>query len=164
MKKGFTLIELLVVIVILGTLSALLVSNFMAARERARDAQRRQDLRQIQTALEMYKQDQSPVSYPSSLPSAGDCWSSSGGSSPTGGGSQDVQGVSCSGIVYMRKIPSDPNKDPADYYYHRDATDTLKYTLCACLENKADSDAETGDCSTLDYPCTSKKKIVITQD
>jgi general secretion pathway protein G len=60
MKKGFTLIELLVVIAIIGMLSALLVPNFMGARERARDAQRKSDLKQIQKALEMYRQDQNP--------------------------------------------------------------------------------------------------------
>jgi general secretion pathway protein G len=62
MKKGFTLIELLVVIAIIGMLSALLVPNFMGARERARDAQRKSDLKQIQKALEMYRQDQTSLS------------------------------------------------------------------------------------------------------
>ncbi|PIU36636.1 prepilin-type cleavage/methylation domain-containing protein, partial [Candidatus Roizmanbacteria bacterium CG07_land_8_20_14_0_80_34_15] len=61
MKHGFTLIELLVVIAIIGSLSALFLPNFMAARERARDTQRKSDLRQIQKALEMHKQDQSPT-------------------------------------------------------------------------------------------------------
>ena len=39
----------------------------MAARERARDSQRKSDLRQIQKALELYKQDQASASFPASV-------------------------------------------------------------------------------------------------
>jgi prepilin-type N-terminal cleavage/methylation domain-containing protein len=53
-KKGFTLIELLVVIAIIGILSTLSVLALSSARARARDAKRISDIRQIQTALEMY--------------------------------------------------------------------------------------------------------------
>ena len=68
MKKAFTLIELLVVIAIIGSLSALFLPNFMAVRERARDSQRKSDLKQIQKAFELYKQDQTPTAFPETLP------------------------------------------------------------------------------------------------
>ena len=53
-KKGFTLIELLVVIAIIGLLSTLSVLALNSARARSRDAKRIADVKQIQTALEMY--------------------------------------------------------------------------------------------------------------
>jgi prepilin-type N-terminal cleavage/methylation domain-containing protein len=57
MKKGFTLIELLVVISIIGIISAVLLANFNSARERARDAQRKADFRNIQTGLRLFYND-----------------------------------------------------------------------------------------------------------
>jgi len=53
-QKGFTLIELLVVIAIIGLLSTLAVVSLNNARERARDSKRISDVKQMQTALEMY--------------------------------------------------------------------------------------------------------------
>lgn len=56
-KPGFTLIELLVVIAIIGLLSTLSILALNTARARARDAKRVADVKQIQTALEMYYND-----------------------------------------------------------------------------------------------------------
>ncbi len=56
-KPGFTLIELLVVIAIIGLLSTLSILALNTARARARDAKRISDVKQIQTALEMYYND-----------------------------------------------------------------------------------------------------------
>lgn len=53
-KPGFTLIELLVVIAIIGLLSTLSIIALNSARARSRDARRISDIKQIQTALEMY--------------------------------------------------------------------------------------------------------------
>ena len=61
-KNGFTLVELLVVISIIAVLSAVLMANFMGARERARDAQKIQDLSEVKNALRMYYNDHQ--SYP----------------------------------------------------------------------------------------------------
>lgn len=56
-QKGFTLIELLVVIAIIGLLSTLAVVALNNARMKARDAKRISDVKQIQTALELYYND-----------------------------------------------------------------------------------------------------------
>ncbi|MDD3711051.1 MAG: FISUMP domain-containing protein [Patescibacteria group bacterium] len=56
-KKGFTLIELLVVIAIIGILATLAVVALQNARKNARDAKRMADVKQIQTALELYYND-----------------------------------------------------------------------------------------------------------
>ncbi|MFA5828220.1 MAG: type II secretion system protein [Candidatus Shapirobacteria bacterium] len=53
-KLGFTLIELLVAISIIATLTAILLPNFMGARERAKDTQRISDLNAVKNALRMY--------------------------------------------------------------------------------------------------------------
>ena len=149
MKKAFTLIELLVVIAIIGSLSALFLPNFMAARERARDSQRKSDLRQIQKAFELYKQDQTDSSFPVALPDSNECWSSV---------------ASCTGNVYMNKFPFDPNKTaPANYYY---SVSGLDYTLPACLENIADPDSAAcpADFAAISgYTCSSNKCYIVNQ-
>src|SRR6056297_1654163 len=53
-EEGFTLIELLVVIAIIGLLATMSVVALSSAREKARDSRRMSDIKQVQTALEMY--------------------------------------------------------------------------------------------------------------
>ncbi len=62
MKKGFTLVELLVTISIIATLTAILLPNFIGARERAKDTQKIEDMTAIKNALRMYYNDHQ--SYP----------------------------------------------------------------------------------------------------
>ena len=131
MNKAFTLLELLVVIGVIGLLAALSLPNFMSARQRARDAQRKSDLIQIQKALELYKLDhQNPVAYVDPLPEPGARWT------------HETDNT----VVYMNKMPGDLN---SPYFYQVD-NGSLTYKLQACLENPADKDAR--DCED-SYSC-----------
>jgi len=53
-RDGFTLIELLVVVAIIGILSSVVLASLGGAREGARDSRRQSDMDQLQTALELY--------------------------------------------------------------------------------------------------------------
>lgn len=141
--KGFTLIELLIVIVIIGILSTFVISNFIGIRERARDAQRKTDLRQIQTALQLYYSDEGYFPEAAEMATC---------ATPLSAGQNG------SGALYMKEIPCDPlkeNNDEKSYryspYFAQDQTCTnlddsrpcVNYELTACLENENDAEAET---------------------
>ena len=89
-RKGFTLIELLVVIAIIGILATLAVVALQQARKNARDAKRIADVRQMQTALELYFNDNQY--YPNAV-TAGDT-------------------IASNGVTYMNIVPTAPT--PAD--------------------------------------------------
>ncbi len=55
--SGFTIVELLIVIVVIGILAAITMVAFNGVQERARDAQRAQDVKTIVKALEVYYLD-----------------------------------------------------------------------------------------------------------
>lgn len=121
-KIGFTLIELLVVISIIGVLSALLMANFAAVRERGRDTQRKSDLKQIQKALQMYYGDTQNYPTPAAFPGF-----------PFGG--SFVVGTT----TYMSKVPQD-SLFPAQTYIY-ESKDTNSFLLKATLENVSDRES-----------------------
>lgn len=140
-SKGFTLIELLIVIAIIGILSSLLMANFIGIRQRARDAQRKSDLQQIRSALELYRADVG--SYPLS----------SQFSSP-------LSNPITTTTVYMQQVPADPLTGNPAYVYCSDGT---TYTIDACLENASDGDKNDIDVgkSKLSAACSTRAYRVI---
>ena len=129
---GFTLIELLVVISLIGILATLVMANLNAGRGRARDAQRKSDLRQISTALRLYYNDNSAY--------------------PVAGYFDSLWGIKWEEdtTVYMQVIPDDPLPSQG---YRYEYVDSDNYILSACLENKSDTSgvAATGwaECAAL---------------
>jgi general secretion pathway protein G len=124
-ERGFTLIELLVVIAIIGLLSTMAVVALNSARQKSRDAKRIADVKQMQTALELYFNDQN--AYPASAEVA------AGGS------------IASSGVTYMAQVPTAPT--PVDnpsgstactaannaYVFTASGTGNSDYGLAFCL-------------------------------
>lgn len=121
-KKGFTLIELLVVIAIMALLSTLAVVALSSARQKSRDAKRLADIKQVQTALELYFIDQN--AYP-----AGDALVL-GGATAKCLGAGGFAASDCTAPVYMGNIPANPTPGGADYAYTVSGTSySINFTL-----------------------------------
>lgn len=114
-QRGFTLIELLVVIAIIGLLSTLAVVALNNARLKSRDAKRVSDVKQIQTALELYYNDAN--AYPASLGTS----------------------IASNGVTYMAIVPTNPTPsndglcDSGNTYNYAAGTSNTTYTLTYCL-------------------------------
>jgi prepilin-type N-terminal cleavage/methylation domain-containing protein len=115
-KKGFTLIELLVVIAIIGILATIAVVSLQQARQSARDVKRVADVKQMQTALELYFNYWQL--YPSDV--------LAGGSIASG-----------TDVIFMQVVPTGPSPadgecDSSDYIYS-EVDSGARYSIEFCL-------------------------------
>ncbi len=118
-RAGFTLIELLVVIAIIGLLSTLAVVSLNNARLKSRDAKRVADIKQIQTALELFYSENTKYPNTGSATLAVALAIGANADITDCAGSAACDTISNSGIaavagatVYMGMVPGDPS-DPA---------------------------------------------------
>ena len=126
-KRAFTLIELLVVIAIIGILATIAVVALQNARAKARDARRVADVKQAQTALELFFNDKQR--YPTSEEfNAGSIFSTS-----TINGSEVK-------TTYMAIIPHPPtpvdgscSTSTAAAYGYSATPDGTSYTISYCI-------------------------------
>ena len=177
--RGFTLIELLVTITIISIISAVGFTTYTNAQIAGRDGRRKQDLKALQTALELYYQDNRY--YPCS-PNNGN-WEvstsanfnqlahNSDGANP-GTAACPGPGVAF-GTNYINQTPIDPSRNTATPWstggygyksYYTAATGAgctpgQQYILVTALENANDPDrlglhART-DCGGHDLTATS---------
>jgi len=111
-QLGFSLIELLVVISIIGILSAILYANFSEGSAQSRDAQRQSDIRNVQSALELYKNKNGE--YPEACNGPG-AWSGQSGSSYScASGNQYIEGLT---PEFIPTLPTDPKLNGLDSGY-----------------------------------------------
>jgi prepilin-type N-terminal cleavage/methylation domain-containing protein len=104
-QSGFTLIELLVVIAIIGLLASVVLVSLNRARISSRDGVRKANLRQLQSALELY------YSTNSAYPSTGGVWrSSEPGDLWNPDPSNYIPGLAPS---FVPKLPADPQGGPS---------------------------------------------------
>jgi len=118
-NRGFTLIEIMVVIVILALLAALVGPKIMGRSDDAKVADAKVQIRNIETALKLYKLDNS--SYPTT-----DQGLSSLVAKPTVG--QIPNNYKAEGYLESKKVPQDPWKNDFIYLSPGEHGD---YELCS---------------------------------
>jgi prepilin-type N-terminal cleavage/methylation domain-containing protein len=126
--RGFTLIELLVVIAIIGILSSVVLASLNSARMKSRDARRIADLKQVQTALELYYDGNQSYPVVGTIGTVGTVLTALSGS-------------------YIPALPADPQGTNAYQYQSMTGTTTTAcstspcsgYVLKATLEDSANA-------------------------
>ena len=120
-RAGFTLVELMVAVGIIGLVLAMAIPNYLHSVTKGRDAKRRVDLKEMQTAVVLYYADHG------SYPSTDNVW---WGECPDYG-SHGYEGAD--GYIpnlapdYMNMLPKDPAwvGDGGCYLYNSNGTDYM---------------------------------------
>lgn len=124
-KSGFTLIELLVVIAIIGVLASIVLASLNTARRKSRDARRISDIKQIQLALELFYDAQSPSPrYPTAVDNIpGNCNTTT---------AYGLEALATAANAFIPQVPRDPQG--GCYLYATRGAPATTYHLAATLE------------------------------
>jgi general secretion pathway protein G len=134
LERGFTLIEIMVVVVIIGLLAAMIAPNLIGNIDRAAVSRARQDIRSIETALNLYRLDN--FKYPSTEQGLEALVTSPG---------EDVAPNWKPG-GYLRNVPNDPWNNPYQYAYPGQRGEFDVYSFGADRqEGGEDIDADIGN-------------------
>ncbi|HLC83622.1 MAG TPA: type II secretion system protein [Bacteroidia bacterium] len=135
-NQGFTLPELLIVMTVLAALATVMMTSYPASTKRARDTRRRSDIKQYQTAIEVY--------------------ANKAGSYPVFSGNPSSSGF-CNTYLNMSNCPDDPKTE--HYAVNSSAS---QYILSAKLERPKDvlkpffvvcSSGRSGEAAAASGPC-----------
>ena len=154
MRKSFTLIELLIVITIIGILAVALVPRISSGPARARDVQRKADLQQLATAMELYYADNGEYPNQDTLMPENDCIGSGGW-------------IDTALETYL-SVPDDPGSGSAlgcdgQYHYHvmsynAGGTTYSSYAIFAKME------INTIDSTAAGYYCSADEEVALSID
>lgn len=142
-EKGFTLIELLVVIAIIGILASVILAGLSDAQASARDSKRKQDLKQLQIALQLHWQKHGSFTQPEAMwydTSCGETGGVSACPSNDWATNSDLRDLITDG--FLNELPIDPINNFLYKYYYEPSnpsefgypTAGRAYILCAALE------------------------------
>lgn len=123
-NEGFSLIELLVVIALIALLSTVALLSFSGARGKARDAKRKADLHQVQTALGVFYDNRGM--YPTSTSVWDEAEADYGAATTTGAASYlAIAPYISENVAILPMDPLNPDNSPLtnDRYIYRYVSD-----------------------------------------
>lgn len=159
--NGFTIVELLIVIIVIAILAAISVVAYRGIQERARDAQRAQDIKTITQALEAYYLDNGMYPYGSCTTN---CAINNGWSTTNDGSWTNLANA----LVpeYLSSLPSDPapstgsplSGDRYGYAYYANQSTYCgagmgqMYIIVYRFESQSQKDLTVGECPSTSNP------------
>lgn len=135
--QGFTLIEIMVVVVIIGLLAAIVAPKILGRTDDARAAKAKQDIRALESSLELYKLDN--FNYPSTQ---------QGLEALVTRPSGDPEPKNYKQGGYIKSLPQDPWGNPYQYLQPGVKGETDIFSLGA--DNKPGGDGSAADIGSWD--------------